>query len=52
MMWLIAMRDAAVLRHKMVHILAENADPNKWPLHEFIIDCVYGPFLGPRLRRD
>lgn len=41
--WWRAMRDAAVWRHKMVHIWFEDADPNKWPLHEFIIKCFYGP---------
>lgn len=43
MIWLQAMKDAAVLRHKLVHIMFEDADPNKWPLHQWIIDAVYWP---------
>jgi hypothetical protein len=37
-----AMRDAAVFRHRMVHIFFEGGNPDKWPLHEFIIKLVYG----------
>ncbi len=47
-----AMRDAAVARHKIVHVLFEDANPDKWPLHEFIISLVYDwPLLCPRCRR-
>jgi hypothetical protein len=42
-----AMRDAAVARHKMWHATFEGSDPNKWPLHEFIIKCVYDFPLCP-----
>jgi hypothetical protein len=36
------MRDAAVMRHRLVNIIFEGSNPDKWPLHEFIIKCVYG----------
>ena len=40
-MWFL-MRQAAVLRHRILHIVFEGGDPGKWKAHEATIKAFYG----------